>query len=55
MHFRSAMRSPCSIAAAASHLPQAEITRERVLELMAGGKELADLTTELEELARTSA
>ena len=34
---------------------KAEITRERVLELMAGGKELADLTTELEELARTSA
>ena len=34
---------------------KAEITRERVLELMAGGKELADLTSELEELARTSA
>jgi hypothetical protein len=26
-----------------------------VLELMVGGKEFADLTTELEELARTSA
>jgi simple sugar transport system ATP-binding protein len=34
---------------------KSEITRERVLELMAGGKELADLTAELEELARTSA
>jgi simple sugar transport system ATP-binding protein len=31
---------------------KSEITRDRVLELMAGGKELADLTLELEALSR---
>ena len=34
---------------------KSEISRERVLEMMAGGKELADLTAELEELSRASA